>query len=52
MIAKLGPFCSRDNCSLVRVVLDRLISHLLVLKSLIRLLGLMSAYMRNKIWYC
>ena len=30
VIAKLGPFCSRDNCSLVRGVLDRLITHLLV----------------------
>ena len=30
MIAKLGPFCSRDNCSLVRGGLDRLITHLLV----------------------
>ena len=30
MIAKLGSFCSRDNCSLVRGVLDRLITHLLV----------------------
>ena len=29
-MAKLGPFCSRDNCSLVRGVLDRLITHLLV----------------------
>ena len=30
VIAKLCPFCSRDNCSLVRRVLDRLITHLLV----------------------
>ena len=30
MMAKLGPFCNRDNCSLVRGVLDRLITHLLV----------------------
>ena len=30
VIAKLGPFCSRDNCSLVRGVLDRLITHLFV----------------------
>ena len=30
MIAKLGPFCTRDNCSLVRGVLDGLITHLLV----------------------
>ena len=27
-MAKLGPFCSRDNCSLVRGVLERLITHL------------------------
>ena len=30
VIAKLGPFCSRNNCSLVRGVLDRLITHFLV----------------------
>ena len=30
VIAKLGPFCRRDNCSLVRGVLDRLITHLFV----------------------
>ena len=30
VIAKLGPLCSRDNCSLVRGVLDKLITHLLV----------------------
>ena len=30
MIANLGPFCSRDNYSLVKGVLDRLITHLLV----------------------
>ena len=30
VMAKLGPFCSRDNCSLVRGVLDRLITYLLV----------------------
>ena len=28
MMAKLGPFCKRDNCSLVRGVLERLITHL------------------------
>ena len=28
VMAKLGPFCSRDNCSLVRGVLERLITHL------------------------
>ena len=30
VMAKLGPFWSRDNCSGVRGVLDRLITHLLV----------------------
>ena len=30
VMAKLGPFCSMDNCSLVRGVLDKLITHLLV----------------------
>ena len=30
VMAKLGPFCSRDNCSLVRGGLERLITHLLV----------------------
>ena len=30
VMAKLGPFCSRDNCSLVRGFLDRLITHLFV----------------------
>ena len=30
MIAKLDPFCSKDNCSLVRGALYRLITHLLV----------------------
>ena len=30
VIAKLGPFCSRDNCSLVKGFLHRLITHLLV----------------------
>ena len=65
VMAKLGPLCSRDNCSLVRGILDRLITHLLVqshflkdltlsspylvCKSLIRLLSL-SVYMRNKNW--
>ena len=28
VMAKLGPFCKRDNCSLVRGVLERLITHL------------------------
>ena len=27
-MAKLGPFCSKDNCLLVRGVLERLITHL------------------------
>ena len=30
MMAKLGPFCRSDNCSGVRGVLDKLITHLLV----------------------
>ena len=30
VIAKLGPFCNRDNCSLVKGGLDRLVTHLLV----------------------
>ena len=30
VMAKLGPFWSRDNCSLVRGVLDKLMTHLLV----------------------
>ena len=30
MMAKLGPFWSSDNCSMVRGVLDRLNTHLLV----------------------
>ena len=30
VMAKLDPFCSRDNCSLVIGGLDRLITHLLV----------------------
>ena len=30
MMAKFGPFCRNDNCSVVRGVLDRLITHLLV----------------------
>ena len=30
MMAKLGPFWSKDNCSLVRRVLDKLITHLFV----------------------
>ena len=30
MMAKLGPFCKRDNCSSVRGVLERLITHLSV----------------------
>ena len=29
-MAKLGPFCRRDNCSGMRGVLDRLMTHLLV----------------------
>ena len=29
-MAKLGPFCKRDNCSVVRGVLDRLKTHFLV----------------------
>ena len=29
-MAKLGPFCRSDNCSGVRQVLDKLITHLLV----------------------
>ena len=28
VMAKLGPFCRRDNCSAVRGVLERLITHL------------------------
>ena len=28
VIAKFGPFCRRDNCSLVRGVWERLITHL------------------------
>ena len=30
MMEKLGPFCRRDNCSAVRGVLERLITHLSV----------------------
>ena len=30
VMAKFGPFCSRDNCSGVRGVLDRLMTHFLV----------------------
>ena len=30
MIARLGPFCRRNNCSLVRGILDKLITHLFV----------------------
>ena len=30
VMAKLGPFWSRDNCSLVRRVSDKLMTHLLV----------------------
>ena len=30
VMAKLGPFCRRDNCSLVRGVLERLITYLSV----------------------
>ena len=30
VIAKLGPFWRSDNCSVVRGVFDRLITHLLV----------------------
>ena len=28
VIAKLGPFCNKDNCSLERGVLERLMTHL------------------------
>ena len=28
VMVKLGPFCRRHNCSLVRGVLERLITHL------------------------
>ena len=28
MIAKLGPFCNKDNCSLDMGVLERLMTHL------------------------
>ena len=31
VMAKLGPFCKKDNCSSVRGVLDKLITHLLAL---------------------
>ena len=34
-MAKLGPFQSSDNCSAVRGVMDRLITHLLVLPLLV-----------------
>ena len=30
MMAKLGPFCGSDNCSRVRGVLDKLMTHLLM----------------------
>ena len=30
MMAQLGPVCRRDNCSLVREVLERLVTHLSV----------------------
>ena len=58
-----GPFCRRDNHSVVRGVLDKFLTHLLVLsvflhvslelvlKSLIRLLSLF-VYILDKIWNC
>ena len=32
VMAKLGPFCNRDNCSSVRGALERLMTHLSVFR--------------------